>query len=120
MVLADCTMALAGPQGSLGWAVPVGHTNSQVGPQVGPGRVVAAGCKPGCTVNLEHTDKPQEQEDAKCPHAHQADPGNHTRECRPVHSAKRKIGKDLGEFVQPRRSAAVKTTDTPPERYSPV
>ena len=113
-------MALAGPQSSLDWAVPAGRTDSQVGLQVGLGKAVPAGSEPGCTVNLAHTDKPQEQEDAKCPHADQADPGNHTRECRPVHSAKRKIGKDLGEFVQPRRSAAVKTTDTPPERYSPV
>ena len=115
MVLADCTMALAGPQGSLGWAVPVGHTNSQVGPQVGP-----VSCKPGCMVNLEHIDKPQEQEGAKPPHARQTDLGTYTRECHPVHSAKRRIGKDLGELVQLRRSAVAKTTDTPPERYSPV
>ena len=120
MVLADCRMALAGPQSSPGWAVPAGRTNSQVGLQVGLGKAVPAGCEPGCMVNLEHTDKPQEQEGAKCPHAHQADPGNHTRECRPMHSAKKKIGKDLGEFVQLRRSAVAKTTDTPPERYSPV
>ena len=113
-------MALAGPQGSPEWVVPVGHTNSQVGPQVGPGRVVPAGCKPGCMVNLEHTNKPQEQEGAKPPHARQTDLGTYTRECHPVHSAKRGIDKDPGEFVQLRRSAAVKTTDTPPERYSPV
>ena len=116
MVLVDYRMALAGPQSSPGWAVPAGCTDSQVG----LGNAVPAGCEPGCTVNLEHTDKPQEQEGAKCLHARQANPGNHTRECRPVHSAKRKIGKDLGESVQLRRSAVAKTTDTPPERYSPV
>ena len=120
MVLADCTMALAGPQGSLGWAVPVGHTDSQVGPQVGPGRVVPVGCEPGCMVNLEHIDKPQEQEGAKSLRAHQTDLGTYTRECHPVHSAKRRIDKDLGELVQLRRSAVAKTIDTPLERYSPV
>ena len=98
----------------------MGHKDIQDGPKVGIGKVALAGYKPSDEVNLEHRGKPQERVDVKCPHARQADPGNHTRECRPVHSAKRKIGKDLGEFVQPRRSVAVKTTDTPPERYSPV
>ena len=120
MVLADYRMALAGPQSSLDWAVPVGRTDSQVGLQVDLGKVVPASSEPGCTVNLEHKDRPQEQGDAKCPHARQADPENHTRGCRLVHNAKRKTDKDLGGVVQLRRSAAAKTTDTPPERYSLV
>ena len=70
MVLADYRMALAGPQGSLDWATLAGRTDSQVGLQVGLEKAVPAGSEPGCTVNLEHTVKPQEQEDATCPHAH--------------------------------------------------
>ena len=112
--------ALAGPQGSPEWVAPVDHRDSQVGPQVGLGKVAPAGYKPGCTVNLEHKDKPQERVDAKSPRARHIDLGKHTREYHPVHSAKRKIGKDLGETVQLRRSAVAKTTDTPLERYSPV
>ena len=96
------------------------HKDSQVGPQVGLGKAVPAGYKPGCMVNLEHINKPQEREGAKPPRARRTDLGMHTRECHLMHSAKRRISKDLGGLVQLRRSAVAKTTDTPPERYSPV
>ena len=96
------------------------HKDSQVGPQVGLGKAVLAGYKPGYKVKLEHRDKPQERVHIQSPCAHHNDLGKHTREYHPVHSAKRKIDKDLGESVQLRRSAVAKTTDTPPERYSPV
>ena len=46
--------------------------------------------------------------------------GKHTREYHPVHSAKSKIGRDLGRMVQPRHSTVAKTIDTPPKRCSLV
>ena len=113
-------MALVGQHDSLAWDAPVDHKDIQVGPQVGLGKDVPVGYKHGCTVNLEHKDKPQEQVDAKSPRALYTDLGNHTREYHLAHSAKSEIGRDLGRTVQPRGSAIAKTTDTPPERCSLV
>ena len=96
------------------------HKDSQVGPKVGLGKVSLAGYKPGYKVNLEHGGKPQERADVKCPRAHRTDLEKHTRVYHLMHSVKNKSGWDLGRMVQPRGSAVAETTDTPPERCSPV
>ena len=113
-------MALAGRQDSLEWVALVDHKDGQVGPQVGLGKAVLVGYKPGYKVNLEHRDKPQERVDAKSPRAYHTDLGKHTREYHPEHSAKSTSGWGLERIVQPRGSVVVRTTDTPPERCALV
>ena len=116
-------MALAGPEGSLVWAVPAGHKDSQVGPKVGLEKVVLAGYKavqPGYTVNPEHEVEPQEWVNAKGCCAHRTDMEKHTRVYHPVHSVKNTRSWDLEGVVRPRGLIFVGTIDTSPERCSPT
>ena len=71
------------------------------------------------TENLEHTDKPIEQENIEVFLGHHTDMEKCKRVYHPVHNEKNKDSWDLGRTDQPWSLTAVETTDTPQERYSP-
>ena len=84
-------------------------------------RSVLAGWKAaqlGQTENLEHTDKPLEQENVEGFLAHRTDMEKCKWVYHPVHNAKNMDGWDLGRMDQPQGSISVETIDTPQERCS--